>query len=117
MNIRLDGGAIDSEAERAGWVQRYRASGLGLKRFAAKHGLTAGQLRYWTYGSGLSSAVTVPMGAPVFQEVASPLGWKAPQTWAAEIGLPDGATIRLDSRADIAWIQNLVESLRRPCSR
>jgi transposase-like protein len=32
---------------RAEWVRRYRASGLGLKRFAAENGLEPLQLHYW----------------------------------------------------------------------
>ena len=94
------------------WVQRYRASGLGLKRFAAEHGLLAGQLHYWTYSPRWSRAATSPT---LFQEVIAP-PWKSAPSWAAEIGLADGTTVRLDGRAEVSWASALVESLRRPCS-
>ena len=95
-------------------MQRYRASGLGLKRFAAEHGLPAGQLHYWTYSPRVSTAATNP---PVFQEVTGITPWKNAPSWAAELGLPDGTTVRLDGRAEVAWVKQLVESLRLSCSR
>lgn len=105
---------LTGEPERARWVQRYRASGLGLKCFAAEHGLAAGQLHYWTYSPRWSTAATSP---PVFQEITAATGWKTSPSWAAEIGLPDGTTVRLDGRAEVTWARALVESLRQPCSR
>lgn len=111
MKTVLDRNGRDTEAEQTRWVERYRASGSGLKRFAAQHGLSAGQLHYWTYrqrGSGPATAV--------FQEVRMPTSWPTAHGWIAEISLPDGTTLRLDARAEVAWVRSLVESLRGPCS-
>ena len=103
-------------AERAQWVQRYRESGLDLKRFADLHGLRAAQLHYWTYRSKAGSR-SERRGAPIFREVTVPIDWKGTPRWAAEIGLPDGVAVRLSCGAEVAWASALVESLRRPCSR
>ena len=116
MSTDRDQGGTESATDRAGWVQRYRASGLGLKRFAAKHGLATSQLHYWTYRQSSSAASATP-AAPLFQELTVPTEWKSRPAWIAEIGLPDGTSVRLDGRVDVAWAASLVESLRRPCSR
>ena len=114
MKANGERGGTHSEAEQAQWVQRYRSSGLGLKRFAAQHGLPAGQLHYWTYSPRGSKSVARATG---FHEVTAAIPWKSAASWAAEIGLPDGTTVRLDGRAEVAWVKQLVESLRLSCSR
>ena len=102
--------------ERSRWVARYRASGLGLRAFAAEHGLGAGQLHYWVYGVRASAETEVKAAPPPFREVVLPGAWGSPGPWTAEIGLPDGTTVRLRSEADAAWAGRLVQALRRPCS-
>lgn len=109
------GSGKEEGSERAQWVRRYRESGLGLKRFAQRHGLRATQLHYWTYQSA-AGAASERKGAPIFQEVALPADWSKNPRWAAEIGFPDGLVVRLSSGAEVAWASALVESLRRPCS-
>jgi hypothetical protein len=88
-----DGNGAASRAERARWVERYRASGQGLKRFAREHGLRPGQLHYWVYAPG--SASHGGTGAAVFQEVRLTGSVVRPGGWAAEIVLSSGATVRL----------------------
>ncbi len=109
------GHLLDRGAERARWVGQYRASGLGLKQFAERHGLGTGRLHYWVYG--LSKARVAKASAPVFQEVRLPALAVTPRAWSAEVGLPDGTTVRLARGTDPGWTRALVECLRRPCSR
>ena len=105
-----NGQALDRGAERARWVEQYRASRLGLRRFAQRHGLRFGRLHYWVYGSSKRER------ASMFQEVRL-CGPPAPaKVWSAEVGLPDGTTVRLVRGTEVEWIQALVECLRRPCS-
>ena len=111
MKINLNGGV----AERTQWVERYRASGKGLRRFAQEHGLRATQLHYWTYRCPIRARTTSP-AAPVFREVTLPKAWPPTAEWVAEVALPDGSVVRLDRRAEIPWVRSLVESLRRSCS-
>ena len=115
MKQDRNGWGLDCDAERTRWVRRYRTSGLGLKRFAQRHGLKAGQLHYWVYGQAQPMVAEPPAG--VFQEVRLPTPLATPASWNAEVGLPDGTTVRLVGGTDVAWTQALVESLRRPCSR
>jgi hypothetical protein len=106
----LNGHQVDRGARRARWVEKYRASGLSLKQFGEQHGLSFGQLHYWVYGSSKRET------APMFQEMRL-CGAVAPAgVWSAEVGLPDGTTVRLARGAEVEWIQALVECLRRPCS-
>lgn len=42
--------------QHAEWVRRYRASGQGLKRFAAENGIQPLRLHYWVYPKRSSSS-------------------------------------------------------------
>lgn len=96
-------------------MARYRASGLGLKRFAVEHGLSPGQLHYWVYAPG--PVPTAEAGAPVFQEVRLSGSVTSPSGWAAEIVLSSGATVRLREGAAADWAGALIEALGGSCSR
>jgi hypothetical protein len=97
-------------------VAEYRASGLGLKQFAHENGLKTSQLHYWVYGSG--RAPVAETAKPVFREVVipAPAALSSASAWSAEIAMPDGLRVRLSPGTDVAWVSQLVESLRRPCS-
>jgi len=109
-----NGEPLDRGAERARWVGQYRASGLGLKQFAERHGLSSGRLHYWVYGS--SKSPVAKASAPVFREMRLPAAGATLAPWSAEVGLPDGTIVRLVRGVDVAWTMALVECLRRPCS-
>jgi len=106
---------VVAPAARARWVERYRASGLGLKCFAAEHGLKPGQLHYWVYTPGPVPA-SEP-GAPVFQEVRLTGGGASVGGWAAEVVLPSGFTVRLREGAAPEWAGALLATLDGLCSR
>lgn len=114
MKRERNGHQADRDAERARWIQKYRTSGLSLKEFAGRHRLSPGQLHYWVYGS--IGRNRTPVSVPVFQEVRLSAPAAASRGWIAEVGLPDGTTLRLVRGADVEWTQALVECLRRPCS-
>jgi len=109
-----NGFPTDRGAERTRWVTKYRGSGLSLKEFAERHGLSAGQLRYWVYGPAKAQAAEESW--LVFQEVRLSEAAVTPGPWSAEVGLPNGTTVRLARGADWEWAKGLVECLRRPCS-
>ena len=113
MRLDANGKGADCGAARARWVAKYRASGVGLKRFARENGLEAGQLHYWVYGAGQARDAAAK---PLFREVR--VGAPVPMTpaWSAEIVLAEGTRVRLSCGADVAWVSALVESLRQPCS-
>jgi transposase-like protein len=96
--------------ERAEWVRRYRASGMGLKRFAAEHGLKLLQLHYWVYPKGASKRKRAAKTTPVFQEIplAQALGGA---NWDAEVSLRDGTVARFRAGTDAAWMKSLLEAL------
>lgn len=114
MKQDRNGVSSDHGAERARWVQQYRASGLGLRQFAERHGLRVGQLHYWVYQSRERRVTKAPR--PVFQEVRWPAAVATPVSWSAEVGLPNGTTVRVVQGTDVTWALALVECLCRPCS-
>ena len=96
------------------WIRRYRASGLGLRAFAAQHGLSKGRLHYWVYDRRYSQLATRPTDIPQFREVklAEGLGLA---DWAAEVGLSSGVAVRFSASATADWIGAVVATLQRSC--
>ena len=114
MKRDRNGKVSDRDGERTRWIREYRASGLGLRRFAQQHGLKPGRLHYWVYQSPKPSLAKEAL--PTFQEVRLPASALASSLWNAEIGLPSGTTVRLAQATDLTWAIALIDSLRRPCS-
>jgi len=110
-----------SSNEIAAIIERYRASGLGLRAFALEEGLPPGRLHYWIYqkparASGPRPAKpTAAAVAPMFQEVKLPAQPEGGCSWAAEVGLPGGIVVRLSASASTQWIGSVVQALQRPC--
>jgi hypothetical protein len=100
--------------EIADLLRRFRASGLSLAAFAERHGLSRNRLHYWVYNRRYCQPGQPVAVAPVFQEVKVTAG-PPPQNWAAEIGLPTGVVARFAATATPAWIDSVLEALRRPC--
>ena len=115
MKHEQNGNGVVTQGERARWVARYRGSGMGLKRFAAEHGLPPGQLHYWVYA--LPPGPPTGTEAPVFQEVRLTGSMASPNDWAAEIALARGTTVRLREGTAADWAVSLVQALEAPCSR
>jgi len=114
MKRDRNGALTDSGTNRARWVNKYRASGLSLSQFAQRHGLRPGQLHYWVYQMPKPPVNQASM--PTFQEVHLPAAAVPFGSWSAEIGWPNGTTVRLAREADVAWVMALIDCLRRPCS-
>ena len=114
MKQNHNGQLLDRDAERERWIEKYRVSGMGLRRFAQRHGLKPGQLHYWVY-----QCPKPPVGRdgpPAFQELRLPAPALASSLWSAEIGLPNGTTVRLARETDLAWTIAVMNFLRGPCS-
>lgn len=112
---------IESSREIAAWIAAYRKSGLGLKRFARAQGIAPGRLHYWLYQkrrapkpkSWAQGRAVEP--APVFQEVKLDAGASLIQSWAAEVNLAGGLSMRFNATATPGWIGAVVQALQRPC--
>jgi hypothetical protein len=115
MRIKFNGQGSNTPEEIAGWVSRYRASGLGLQHFAREQGLAATRLHYWVYRRGRPRPARPDSGLPLFQEVKLPEGLPFRSNWAAEISLPEGLAARFSAAAPPVWIGSVVQALRRPC--
>ena len=114
MNIDLPAPRSYTLDEISDCIRRYRASGLARGAFAEQHGISRNRLHYWVYDRRFAQPRPPVMLAPVFQElkVTAEL---PPQNWAAEISLPTGVVARFTATATSAWIQSVLEGLRRPC--
>jgi len=97
------------------WISCYRASGLGLQRFAQEKGIPAGRLHYWLYQKRRSKPAKGLAQAPVFQELKLAACLPPANPWAAEVSLPTGLAVRFASAVTPAWIGSVVEALQRPC--
>jgi hypothetical protein len=80
--------------ERFQWLDRYRRSGLSQEAFARTHDVKLSRLRYWLYHPRWRQSSAT--GAPRWQEVRVN-GWPAMPSWGAEISLPGGCTVRLQT--------------------
>jgi hypothetical protein len=94
------------------WVNRYHASGLGLRRFAEQNRIAVNSLRYWIHTeSHPKASKPVTAVTPRFQEIkltgSSPL-----QSWAVEVSMPSGLAVRFNTTAKPAWIGSVVKALR-----
>jgi hypothetical protein len=115
MRINLNGQRATAPDEMANWVSRYRASGMGLQRFAQEHGIAATRLHYWVYRRSRPRPARPEAVRPVFQELKLAEGLPLLPNWAAEISLPEGLAVRFSAAAPPVWIGAVVQSLRRPC--
>jgi hypothetical protein len=102
-------------------IARYRASGLGLKAFALKEGLSPGRLHYWVYQKSAGvrgrrpTQPTPAASVPVFQELKLPSRPGGGSGWAAEVGLTGGIAVRFSAGASAEWVGSVVQALKRPC--
>jgi hypothetical protein len=115
MRIKLNGKGVYTPDEMADWVSRYRASGLGLQRFAQEHGIAVTRLHYWVYQRSRPRPTSLEAARPVFQELKLAEGLPLLPNWAAEISLPEGLAVRFTAAAPPVWVGSVVQSLRRPC--
>lgn len=113
--------ATRTAAEIAATLSRYRASGLGLARFAQEHGIPPGRLHYWRYQKQPGEVTrrrgpaAPPVGAPIFQELKLTSAPPPVASWAAEVQLPTGLAVRFSPGASAPWIGSVVQALQRPC--
>jgi hypothetical protein len=100
--------------EMTATVARYRASGLGLHRFAREQGISPSRLHYWVYhrkSGGPKNGLVKPAMAPVFQEIQLPSRSESTEGWAAEVGLPGGKVVRFSASASAQWIASIIQAL------
>jgi hypothetical protein len=99
-------------------LARYRASQLGMDRFAREQGIPPGRLHYWMYQKRRSKVRKVyrrGVSAPAFQEVQVAAMLPGVASWAAEVGLPGGRAVRFSGGATPQWIGSVVQALQGPC--
>jgi hypothetical protein len=97
--------AVERRKEIAALIAAYRASGLGLGRFAHENRISPNRLHYWIYQKSQDSKPNSldngarAVRAPVFQEVKLGVGSSFLESWAAEIRLAGGVTARFSGTA------------------
>jgi transposase-like protein len=102
-------------------VAAYRQSGVSLREFARQRGLPATRLHYWVYQKKQEAKPEPPSKEPrarrtaIFQEVKLKPGSGLLQSWAAEVTLAFGLTVRFSGTASPDWIGGVIQALQRPC--
>lgn len=99
--------------EREELVSKYQASGLTQREFALEHGVKLGTFQQWLYRPRSSQPIARGK-KPAFQEVSVT---EVPflNSWAAELQLPRGEVLRLNSHASPEWVGALVQKLGQAC--
>ena len=122
MKNAINGHRTLSHDTRSTLIKAYRASGLGLARFARQQGISPGRLHYWVYNKGptkppKANRASVPARAtlPMFQEVRVGTILPGISPWAAEVSLARGLAVRFSAAAGADWIGSVVQALQRPC--
>ncbi len=102
-----------TQQEREELVAKYQASELTQREFAQQHGVKLGTFQQWIYRPRLPHRIGRAK-KPAFQEVSIT---EVPflNSWAAELQLPRGVTLRLNSQASAEWIGALVQKLGQIC--
>jgi hypothetical protein len=99
-------------AERAQWVERFRASGLTQAEFAQQHGLNLGTFRQWLYRP---PEIQPPASTP-FQELRlENLLPSAQSQWGFELAVGNQLTLRWRQGLPVSAALELVRQLRAPC--
>ena len=99
--------------EREKLIAEYHASGLAQREFAQRQGIKVGTFRQWIYRPR-SPLPMAPRKKAEFQEVSiSEVAFL--NSWAAELQLPRGVTLRLNSQASAQWIGALIQKLSQIC--
>ena len=107
---------VTPSQEMIALISRYRASGLGLERFARQEGMPYGRLHYWVYQKSRAKTPKRSQSpVPLFQEVNLASCLPSMTSWTAEISLPKGLAIRFSATANPNWIASVVATLQAPC--
>ena len=102
-----------TQQEREQLVAKYQAGGLTQREFAQQQGVKLGTFQQWIYRPR-SPAPIAARQKPAFQEVSIT---EVPflNGWAAELQLPRGVALRLNSHASAEWVGALVQKLGQIC--
>jgi transposase-like protein len=112
---------VEESKEMTALVSAYCESGLGLKRFAQENGISPSRLHYWVYqksrDSKSRSSARDPkaLRTPGFQEVKIGGGTPLMESWAAEVRLAGGLSVRFSGTATPGWIVAVIQGLQGPC--
>lgn len=108
------GRARDEQKERQWrrWIHQWRASGLSVRDFCARHGLASARFYHWRRVLERRAAEEPAAFVPV-QVVADAVLTRAS---ALEVVLSDGRTVRVTPGFDVATLRQLLAVLEgRPC--
>lgn len=92
-----------SEAERASWVARWRASGLGCAAFSRKHRLSESSLYRWAQKSDGSAGE--PAGGFAQVQIVRPNA-----TTEIEVELPNGYVVRIRGAVEESGVSSVLRA-------
>lgn len=89
--------AASTAEQRQKILEEFRQSGLSVTEFARQKGLPRGLVSAWLMRAGRQLPVVADGGTAVCWQEATLHQLLGQSTWAAEVGLPGGVTVRLDA--------------------
>lgn len=98
---------MQTESKQQVWsarMQKQAASGLGIRAWCMREGLTEATFHYWR------KRLSVPE-QPATSLIALPFVGR-PATPALELETPHGYVIRIASGEQLGWVKSLLEVLR-----
>lgn len=95
-----------SDAERAKWVSRFRASGLSCDRFAGEHGLSASTLYRWSKRAGRVERRDEAASRFAEVRVVGAVG-----VASLEVMHPSGCVVRVSDAVDEAQLTAVLRAL------
>ena len=101
-----------SAPERADWLARLTASGLGVTEFARQHRLPPATLAQWKWKAARSTAPqrSKTTASPSFHTIEVPVV-EADHRWDVEVILPNGLRCHIRQGCPVRWLQELLQSL------
>src|SRR6267378_6094011 len=113
MDEKVDGGSRElategsqfTPAQKAEWVERFKESGLSLRKFSAQHGLGYMSLWRWVNKSQETAAANSELAE--FTEIKLPALTKRPN-WSAELSFANGNSLRVCGEVPPAVLEQLL---------
>ena len=95
-----------NESTRQAWMVRLQEqanSGLGIRPWCVREGLTEASFHYWRKRLALVSATTKLIALPMVAGHPEPM---------LELRTPHGYVIRLSNQEQVRWLGGVLEALR-----
>lgn len=103
-----------SASRRSDYLSQLDASGLSVRAFASRHGLSASTLYQWRWQRRRSEGATTGVNTGPeagFHTIQIPSAASPTSTWDVELVLPGGVVVRTRQGCPSPWLRELLSLL------